>query len=183
MNNEKCHDAQIHPILCFLLRKRWMVVAGIIGFLWLAGWFVFRERSLAVLRLPNGQKFTVHKLTYGTDHRYWGKPTPLTAVEKWANRGGVRNRRAKSWALAYVRLGTKRLRFHAALVCIDRPERVANCHLNPLVARHFSLRGNWARSAGDATLEYLGIAVTISFSSIGFVECPRRSTGWIEAEI
>jgi len=62
-----------------------MVVAGIIGFLWLAGWFVFRERSLAVLRLPNGQKFTVHKLTYGTDHRYWGKPTPLTAVEKWAN--------------------------------------------------------------------------------------------------
>ncbi len=85
MTNEKSHEVQVHPIPRRRLRKRWIFVAAIFGFLWLAGWLVFRERSLAVLRLPNGQRFTVHKLTYGTDHCYWGTPTPLTAVENWAN--------------------------------------------------------------------------------------------------
>lgn len=45
-----------------------------------------RDRSLASVRLPDGRRFTVNKLTYGYEHHYWMKGTPLTSGEIWLNK-------------------------------------------------------------------------------------------------
>ena len=65
--------------------KRWFLLATLSGFSLFAFWLVFRDRSLAVIALPDGQRFVIHKLTFGKDHEYWGKSVGLTSAEIWAN--------------------------------------------------------------------------------------------------
>jgi hypothetical protein len=66
-------------------RKRLLILAVISGFLYFTGWLIFRDRSMAVIRLPDGRRFTIKKLTYGKDHSYEAGAVTLTPIEVWAN--------------------------------------------------------------------------------------------------
>ena len=68
------------------LRKRWIVLALFVALPLLGSWLIFREQPLAVMRLPDGRTFTIHKLTYGIEHRYRTDGAALTPVELWLNR-------------------------------------------------------------------------------------------------
>ena len=67
------------------LRKRWIVLALFVALPLLGGWLIFREQPLAVMRLPDGRTFTIHKLTYGIEHDYRPQGAALTPVELWLN--------------------------------------------------------------------------------------------------
>ena len=67
------------------LRKRWIILAVLCGAILFGGWLIFREEAVAVLRLPDGRRFTIHRVTYGKEH-HWGSPAALTAAEIWLNR-------------------------------------------------------------------------------------------------
>ena len=67
------------------LRKRWILLATFLAIPLFAGWMIFREVPLAVMCLPDGRSFTIHKLTYGTEHHYRAAPAALTPAEAWVN--------------------------------------------------------------------------------------------------
>ncbi len=66
------------------LKKRWLVLALFVALPLIAGWLIFRDPPLAVMHLPDGRTFTIHKLTYGKEHHYRSEPA-LTQVETWMN--------------------------------------------------------------------------------------------------
>ena len=66
------------------LRKRWIILVVLCGAILFGGWLIFREETVAVLRLPDGRRFTIHRITYGTEH-HWGSRAALTPVETWLN--------------------------------------------------------------------------------------------------
>lgn len=68
------------------LRKRWIILGSLLALMGTSIWLILRDEPLAVMKLPDGRTFTIHKLTYGTHHSYHAQATALTTVELWLNR-------------------------------------------------------------------------------------------------
>ena len=68
------------------LRKRWIILATLCALVVTSVWLILRDEPLAVMKLPDGRTFTIHKLTYGREHSYHAPPAALTPVEVWLNR-------------------------------------------------------------------------------------------------
>ncbi|WP_397568732.1 hypothetical protein [Schlesneria sp. T3-172] len=66
-------------------RKRIFLIVGC-GCLLLLGREMMWERPLAIIRLPEGSQFTIHKTTVGKEHSYYKAPWGLTSAEIWANK-------------------------------------------------------------------------------------------------
>lgn len=68
------------------LRKRWIILATLLALVGTSVWWILRDEPLAVMKLPDGRTFTIHKLTYGKEHSFHPQPAALTPVEVWLNR-------------------------------------------------------------------------------------------------
>ncbi len=110
------------------LRKRWIILATFCALVATSGWLILRDEPLAVMKLPDGRTFTIHKLTYGREHSYHGLPAALTPVELWLNR-------------QLARFGRQIMQTHSAGSFSNGPE-------NSVCVWHSF---DWARQANDSS--------------------------------
>ena len=115
------------------LRKRWIILAALCALAVISGWLILRDEPLAVMKLPDGSSFTIHKLTYGTTHSYHAEPAALTPVELWLNQ-------------RLARFGRQLMQTHSAGSFSNGPG-------NSVCLWHSC---NWSQPANDATPHHRG---------------------------
>ena len=88
VNDSDRDSGSVHPQRG--LRKRWITLLVICVCLVSLGIWLFQESSVAVVKLPDGRTFNIHKTTLGKQHAYHKASTGLTSAEIWVNKWLVR---------------------------------------------------------------------------------------------